>query len=178
MKRTKLSNDKLDNTEKEIILLLDSFLDPYPKNDNNSTWTNGLKKQLTKLGQEKGYEVATSSKKVKNKDWGEWLVDLMWYKNCYKNYKDGTLKSVFLVAEIEWLMGDWDIQIDFEKLMVLKSKYRLMIFQAPNEDKVINRFKFLKSIIDNYKSSQIGDRYLLVGFDAKKRIFIRHLKVY
>ncbi len=90
-----------------------------------------------------------------------------------------SIRNVVLVAELEWAMHYEDnLQPDFEKLLIAKSNYRLMVFRADNEESAKNHFKFFDEIIDNFKMSNISDRYLYAaGLNNDNGRFIFHLKV-
>ncbi len=128
---------------------------------DNPTWTKEVKKELTKLGQSKGYYVCTHS--VKFSDWGEWLYDLCWIQQ-----KDDStyplLKKFVLALESEWKTDDNSIIEDFQKLLVCNAEIKVMIFQCKPELK--------KYMIKSIK--HIGDdqsKYILACFNPDKGEF-------
>jgi hypothetical protein len=130
-------------------------------------WTEEIKTGLVKLGHENGYEA--SANKCKNADCKEWLFDLAWYKYDTKRRMD----DLFFVMECEWGKED-DIREDFEKLLIARSRYRLMIFNGNTLEKIANS---LKDRINIFKGSQKGDRYLFAGWGCnnQKYEFFQHI---
>ena len=124
--------------------------EPWP----DGRWTKEIKSNLVDLAHNYGFEVSTSG--CANANCGEWLFDLAWYK--YNSARQ--MKNLMLAMECEW--GNEDhIREDFEKLLVARAKYRLMIFQGNAIESIIND---LKERIDVFEGSQAGDRYLFVGW--------------
>lgn len=115
---------------------------------------------------------------------GEFLYDIVWlkydinYKNkhlCsahdFKNkYNRFNLIDSPLTGESDW--GDFGcVKEDFEKLLLARSKYRIMVFSVTDENQFNTYIRRLTELIHQYKRSQPSDRYLFCGKDKDKRIF-------
>ena len=115
---------------------------------------------------------------------GEFLYDVVWLKyeidynkkhlysadeftNHYDRFK---LIDSPLVCESEW--GDFgEIKEDFEKLLLTRSKYRIMVFSIIDQNQFNQYITRLTELILQYQSRQSGDRYLFCGTDEKARAF-------
>jgi hypothetical protein len=75
-----------------------------------------------------------------------------------------------LVAESEW-GGEKAIQDDFQKLLVARSKYRVMVFQGKSEIVVKDRFEKMRRWVDKFKGILPTDRFLLVGWAQDHWVF-------
>ncbi|MDG4597563.1 MAG: hypothetical protein P9F75_18070 [Candidatus Contendobacter sp.] len=115
---------------------------------------------------------------------GEFLYDIVWlkYKIDYekkhliterefkKNFDQFPLIDSLLVGESDW--GYFDgVKEDFEKLLLARSKYRIMVFSVKNENEFNQYIRRLTELIRQYESSQPGDRYLFCGTDESNKIF-------
>lgn len=69
-----------------------------------------------------------------------------------------------LVVKSEW-GSEHDIFDDFEKLLICRAELRLFIF-----DRAALKFKWLRRCIQR-GPVQVGDTYLLAGYDNKKKLF-------
>ena len=84
------------------------------------------------------------------------MYDLSWCENHADGQFKGQLKSVPLILESEW-NSSWDyIKYDFEKLLMGRAKYKIMIFQGSGEQKDQN-FKKMESGIEAFAGGSIGD---------------------
>jgi len=163
----------LDAVESEIFSILQGIakLSLASKSQGrrwpDGKWTKEIKASLVELGHNHGYEASASG--CKNADCGEWLFDLAWYKYNSKRQ----MENLFLAMESEWGKEN-DIRVDFEKLLVVRSQYRLMIFQGNTIDIITNN---LVNRINIFHGSQKGDRYLFAGWhwDTQKFIFSHHI---
>lgn len=116
----------------------------------------------TGIGHNHEYEASAIG--CENANCGEWLFDLAWYKYNSKRQ----MENLFLAMESEW-GKEADIRVDFEKLLVARSQYRLMVFQGNSIDTITNN---LINRIDTFQESQKGDRYLFAGWDWDTQKFI------
>lgn len=118
--------------------------------------TMKVKQMLTRLGNEKGYKVAVNGEGC---TWGEseWMNDVVW---AVLN-EDGSIRTIPLVAECEWPKKEQDVWDDFQKLLIIRAKVRVMIF-SDNADS--NLVRDLKQQIECFKSSQEGDTYLFASY--------------
>lgn len=159
-----------DPIEKNIINELNKLNPAAPGlNLTDPEWTSAIKGILAKLGHQEGCKVATSPAGIRGgrdfaqlcqavqghkPDHTEWLYDILWYQDYPDNL--GYLLDVLLVAESEWSSKDY-VKDDFQKLLLARSKYRIMIYQCETDGTVI---RWAKEQIRNFKLTQQGDRYL------------------
>lgn len=149
----------------------------YIQEDRNSNWTKAVKKIIDIEVRTLGTNLKVAACNLDTSDCSEWLYDFV----CYENNDTG-LKNVFLVAESEWrspFTNDYlkDIQDDFEKLLLARCDYRLMIFEGNDEIDVQNSIAHLISIVQNCSLSKSGDRYMFAGW-VKSREFYYDLYVH
>lgn len=101
---------------------------------------------------------------------GEWLYDMVWYLDA-KNFKEDkmlgiyrALENVVLVLESEWSKSPWEVQYDFEKLLVAKSSIKVLVVNDIGES-------VAKQIVEqglaNYKGCIAGEQYLLAMYSEK-----------
>jgi len=125
-----------------------------------------IKTELCTLGQTSGYYVCCNQVDEADKDWGEWLFDVVWLK--YKKRPE-ILGSVAVAVESE-LHNEGDIRDDFQKLLQSRAHLRVMIFQdqeltaSVTIEDMMNR---LKGYISEYEDGIKDDCYLLIGYDNK-----------
>jgi hypothetical protein len=134
-------------------------------------WAKAIFKALADLGTSLNYEICSSSNDGEY-DAG-WLFDLVWYQND----ENGRLFSVPLVLESEWHRNYERIKYDFEKLLIAKAQYKVMIFQAKGEKKA-EYFNRLEAGIGAFHIACKSESYLLVCFDEDLWVFeIRTVKI-
>ena len=118
-------------------------------------WTKYVKQALVDIGRLNGFKTAASG--CSSDDGAEWLYDVVWYEVD----EHGNMRDVPLVAECEW-GGPRAIKVDFEKLLVARARYRVMIFQTSTDAESQRSINLLKGCITNCKLSRAGDRYLFL----------------
>jgi hypothetical protein len=106
----------------EIIAALQAITPNTVPNNRNSAWTRKIKEDIGQLGVKNKFIVCTSG--CDGKFEGEWLYDLIWYRNNTNN----RLETVPLVLESEWCMDHFQIRFDFEKLLLANSPIKVMVF--------------------------------------------------
>jgi hypothetical protein len=126
-------------------------------------WTIGVKDVIVKIGKRNGY--LTAANQVQSDEGKEWLYDVVWYQSD----KAGHLTDVPLIAESEWGNSN-KVKEDFEKLLVSRSKYRIIVFQTMDKN-VSSLIKDMKLWIFKFLRSAAGDRYLFAGWDIDHWIF-------
>lgn len=155
-----------DSFERDIIKKL-------KKHDNtplgkwpNSLATHDVKKDVGEVAKEKGYKVRATE--YRQTEQCEWLYDL----TCLKYDKDGYLEDIPLVMESEW-KNKYEIRKDFEKLLVSRAKYRVMILQVKSDEEEKEIIEQLRQYVEKCQCSKKGDRYLFACWnsDPKKRSF-------
>jgi hypothetical protein len=154
--------------------------------DSNTFWTLKVKQLLNDIGRnyyidkaKEGYSFVTAASGLENQH--EWLYDLVWFEYDIARNR---LTNVFLVVESEW--HSWNkkeylinMQGDFEKLLLARCTYRLMIFDGYSEGELHSYITHFNSIIDGYYHSQKNDRYMYAAWlnSKEKSEFIFDLKI-
>ncbi len=197
-----------DLIEQEIVNALTRFhpIAVLPKPNGIHTdpdWNKAVKAILGTIGNEKGYisyfhdgkgrpyaqiqqvvQGVFGERKISPvpvpKPSNEWLYDLLWWDQGEGNIIDAGqfhIVDIPLVAEIEWGNAN-AITDDFQKLLLARSKYRVMIFQSSNEtlDWCTNLIQNLIKHIQNFRSTISGDRYLFCAYVNNEHGF--HFKSY
>ncbi|HMU88272.1 MAG TPA: hypothetical protein PKC11_11700 [Agitococcus sp.] len=133
----------------------------------STDWTSAVKRSLCDLAASKNLASCAS---IDNADYSEWLYDVVWLET-QEGAKDTTnVIDCVLVCESEW--GNvGHIRDDFQKLLLAKADYRLMIFQANSLDGFNKILLQLKEQICLFKKSVISDRYLFVGYIINEERF-------
>lgn len=72
-----------------------------------------------------------------------------------------------LALESEWDVKYAGIKYDFEKLLIAKSKFKVMVFQAKGQT-VTDYYKEFEQGIRTYQGGSAGEIYLLACFDEEK----------
>ena len=152
---------EFDDIELKIKELLEKVAQEDSEAEGLATgeWTKRIKSELCKLGKEMGFNVCASG--CEGADDGEWLFDLIW------EYGEGDpriFREMPLAMECEWSLKDGEIWWDFSKLLVARAKYRVFIFNKNTRIEVEKLIDDFRDAIHNFKSTQVGDRYLLAGF--------------
>ena len=176
-----------DPIEQELVNALTNFPPiaegEYKYNDTN--WTNGIKAICSVLGHTRNYRSYSGFKKnnqytndeirehIQNmlgvpvpNYLGEWLYDILWWQEGEHYVMD-----IPLVAEIEW-GSDQAVKEDFHRLLLARSKYRVMIFQCGR-----GIIQWCIEQIRNFKYTQTGDRYLFFSWEAGNKSFYVQLYV-
>jgi hypothetical protein len=103
-----------------------------------------------------------------NTDGGEWLLDgVAW------QYDDRGQLNLPFVLESEWRRTPNELERDFQKLMVIRSELRIMVFNEALKADAGKRFEELIECVKEFRDSVSGDRYLLACrcWETKKFIF-------
>lgn len=156
----------MDNIENQIVArIVKISILSKDENWNDSQWTKGVKRILVEIGKEFGWMTAAHG--CKTDESKEWLYDVVWFQSDKADH----MTEVRLVAECEW--GKFHaIKEDFEKLLVARSKYRVMIFQEKSEADANNLIEQMKMWITKFKSTKNGDRYLFIGWTSSSEKWI------
>ena len=162
---------EIDDVEKKIKKILqqvvnDSNSGTEPGRDKNKWWTTRIKDALCQLGHNVNCVVSANGCEAAD-DNTEWLFDMIWWAGSNDNFEE-----LILAMECEWSLSEYEIWWDFNKLLVVRSKYRVFIFNRSNDELIKNMFDQFKEAIKNFKSSNFGDRYLLAGYSSNKVDFI------
>lgn len=146
--------------------------------DHNSYWTRRIMTLLAELAISQQLLVACSkAHAIQGIHWGEWLYDMVWYEINKEDNIDGeTLKDIHLVVESEW-GSEYEVRRDFEKLIVARSRHRLMIFESNSLNNIQDIIDDLISIVKRCKLSQTGDRYMFAGYCKHEKRFDYQLHI-
>lgn len=118
----------------------------------SAAWTRAIKNAIGRLGRDRDFEVFGAQCDFENN--GEWVFDLAWFET------DGDVALDMTLA----LESEWDprgVLEDFQKLLVSRARYRVMIFWQPSEAAWKRCEARLTDQIRRFKGSAPGDRYLL-----------------
>jgi hypothetical protein len=123
--------------------------------EKNKLWTKKIKSTLQSILQCEVTEVIFTDAE---KQISEFMLDLVAW-----NRENG--EGIVLAAECEWNTKPQEIVKDFEKLLVMKSSTKLMIFASsgkiPNQQLILEA---LKKSFFGYKHHVAGERYVFVDF--------------
>jgi len=159
--------DKFENILKEHLAKI-----PKEKLDGKSDWTSAVKKCLLEIADEYGLSSSCHlslpiHKKYKKHDNHEWLCDVMLYIATPEK-----IEEVILCAESEWNTDVDEVFFDFSKLLVIKSRYHLMIH---NMSKKSGSLEEMENYIDNSKvCKKEEETYFFVSYAKDKFDFKRH----
>ena len=120
-------------------------------------WTIEVKTTLCKLGKELGYTAWATGVPDEYRDGNEFLYDASWHEtdNC------GRTISLPMVAECEWgNLGE--VEYDFQKLLLAKSKVRVMVYWKLNRENQEETCDRLREHVGTFNGTE-GDTYLLIG---------------
>jgi len=163
-----------DLIEQKIIDALNAFVPIALSNKfTDPEWTIAIQAIFSKLGHQENCKVAANRKKVgrgfepirqivagETPDHNEWLYDVLWWHED----KPWFMIDVPLVAESEW-GNDNAFKYDFQKLLLARSKYKIMIFECRDHTPII---QWSKEQIRHFRGTQ-GDRYLFCSWEGRYR---------
>ena len=137
-------------------------------NNSNKKWTIAIKKELINIAEKYNLSVTCNmyGEKYKHNEGIEWLYDLIIYSSN-KGYFD----EVYLVCESEWALDFDAIKHDFEKLLFARSKVRLLVYQASQENYEEYKNDFIEEI-EKSGSCLSGDIYLFAIYNNSNDTFI------
>jgi|GEM_PF-6036766 hypothetical protein len=158
-----------DEVEKKIKKILQQVVidsNSVTKKEKNSDgwWTKAVKNGLCELAHSMNYDVtANGCDDADDKE--EWLFDMVWTHK-------GEFTEIILAMECEWNLDENNIWDDFDKLRVVRCKYRVFIFNQYNKTEIEYMMKQFKEEINKFKSTLPGDRYLIAGYSRNEDEFI------
>jgi hypothetical protein len=136
----------------------------HGQNWSDAQWTREVKTAMALLGQEWASDVWARDCDCPVKG-GEWLFDEVWL-----TYRDRCLVDVPLVMESEWNpKGVFD---DFEKLLVARAKYRVLVFSATTCADAAKSFEEFEQRVRQFEFTTPGDRYLFACWTNETDLFI------
>lgn len=159
-------------TEQEINKVIERIKDTLnqaaenakAKSCMNRGWTRECLHGLVKLGDECGYATCPEVSTMK----GEWLYDMIWYKEIEDGADDKDIwpkrmSDVVLVAESEWSSSISEIRYDFQKLIQANARIKLLVCDGVNEDEYASLVKDIE--LFEHRDSQ--ERYLFAIYDGR-----------
>lgn len=114
----------------------------------NRRWTIAIFSQLRKMGEDRGMCVYSSHGPV---DKGGWLLDLVW--------KVEERREIVLAVESEWGYPS-DVEYDFDKLMCVKARYKLLLYNTGNQKESDEVRRRIKQSMEAYPYHLAGEEYL------------------
>jgi len=151
----------MDTIELEIEKTLNNVANELPAGMKLTVWTRAIKTALTELAYRIGYNVYTSKANDHDDTTNECLYDMLWYQSLDGHSND--LNRIHLALESEWNMSFDEIRYDFYKLIQARAEHRVMIFQSFD---INSTMRELTDLINKSRVSEIGDKYLLVAWNA------------
>lgn len=117
----------------------------------------------------KGLNLYVPTREESRKEFdSEWLYDIVWYQDDPINHY---LLDVPLVAESELSPKLNELIYDFQKLLVSRSKHRIMIYEYEfNNENIADKLDALIDQIKNSKLTQPGDRYLFCVWEHRRPV--------
>ena len=154
-----------DEMERKLIATLNNIASRLSSsNAGDADWTYYIKTDIGKLGKQ-NYSVCTAGHSRHFEP--EWLFDLTWYAT---DGNDDFFSNLILACEIEWKTHKDCILYDFEKLLVARAKYRLMVFQSLQTTRK-EWTKYLIAAIARNRDCLPDDRFLLACYDPTDEAF-------
>lgn len=132
--------------------------------NNDSNWALHLKRSITTLGRQWGWEVRQYEKADSNAH--PWLFDHTWAFTA-----DHRLRNVALVMEVAAITGSyWNLIYDFEKLLAARSPLKIIVFAAAETERE-NCFLGLGQSLRAYIHTDPIERYILACWKLHEGTF-------
>jgi hypothetical protein len=142
----------LDEISRELIQGLPSDLsDPYAA---NTPWTKAVTDRLRQMGSRRGMLACGH----RSQDHGEWLLDVTWMVP--------ERHEIVLAVESEW--GELgEVEDDFDKLMSIKARRKLLLFSTKHHEGAGNIMKRIESNMLAYPYHLAGEEYMALEVIAQ-----------
>lgn len=150
----------LRNLYKEYINDLHNHRIEVDVHSGAAKWTESVKTFWAQKGNENGFLVNANRIKYDDKHFikHEYILDVIWRTDTEQT------KQIQLALECEWQTGIKFQEQDFRKLIFVKAKQKVFIFQVLNREILQYRIKELQRCV---KQCRIGqepkEEYLLIG---------------
>jgi hypothetical protein len=145
------STSTLDELSQELVQGLPHDLrDPYGP---DKPWTRAITDALCEMGTKRAFLACGRG----CKHCGEWLLDIVWIGR--KRHE------IVLAVESEWGKPG-DIEDDFDKLMSIKARHKLLIFATKVRDSA-GMVKRLESLLLEYPHHIEGEEYMALNITAE-----------
>jgi hypothetical protein len=155
-------NMNTQQIEDQIVSTLKAVPGQFPNGGSNPEWTKATLLAIGTLGQKLKYDVCGLREHFQP----AWLFDLCWYSTT----SDGNLIDMPLALESEWDLKYAGIKYDFEKLLIAKSKFKVLVFQASGQT-ATDYLKNFEQGIRAYQGGGVGEIYLLACYDDSTGAF-------
>jgi len=142
----------IQEIEDDILEVFKSITGQLSFSKPKKEWTKAILLAIGTLGKKHGCHVCGLREHFEP----AFLYDLSWYINDAE-YR---LLDMPLVLESEWSDRYSYIKFDFEKLLIAKSKFKIMVFKASG-NKVAEYFNNFEQGIRAYQGGSLGEIYLL-----------------
>ena len=141
----------------------------------NRGWTRECLHGLAKLGNECDCATCPEVSRMR----GEWLYDMIWYKEIKDETDDkdiwpNRMSDVVLVAESEWSSSISEIRYDFQKLIQANARIKLLVCDGVNEDE----YASLVKDIELFEHRDPQERYLFAIYDGRDGVKKFHYRYY
>jgi hypothetical protein len=145
----------IPETVKDILAVIASIGEQKGLPETKAAWTAAINRAFLVLAKKNGCDVRATGL---GDEGAEWLYDHLWYKKD----SNGDIEEVPLVMEVEWNIGRLYIKYDFEKLLLAKSRIKVMIFTEVGDFE--NYWEFLESGIRAFKPERPEETYILAAW--------------
>ena len=162
----------MKNNEELIIKIKTAFDSVQIRTDleGREAWTTAFMDKLYEIGRKENYEVYTSShNKIEKESKKGWLFDLVW-----SDETDNLFKGLKLVFESEWNFDNDEILNDFQKLVVAKADFKILLFQFNTAEKFNSIIKHCIEHTDK-KLLNDGKIYFIGSGNNEQEIRIQNL---
>jgi len=157
-----------------IEIAIQKALEVIPKTPRIAGWSDTLrtrevKRALVRVAKANGWQTAANQCEDADEKC-EWLYDVL----CYRaDEGKESMTEVPLVAESEW-GEEGAIVEDFDKLLVARATYRVMVFRADSPKSVDDLVEKMRKRIENFRGTA-GDRFLFAGWvgNPESRFFFK-----
>ena len=112
--------------------------------------------ELRRLGRRHKFHIFPDNRRNLRKRRPEWLVDLIWWEKTPKH------TGVGLAVESEWNAPVDDIVAEFQKLLIIKSPLKLMVYRVRGKDTVRVREGIRQNLL-KYGQHVSGESYVFAN---------------
>lgn len=123
-------------------------------NASNREWTKAICAGLIRFGKlQQDIMVCCHG----SSDQGEWVLDVVWFAK--------QTHQIVLAVESEWGKPE-DVQDDFDKLMNIKARRKLLLFGTKIESERQRLLALIEESMKSYPCHTAGEEYMLVDFQT------------
>lgn len=148
----------MPTTKAELCNCLERVAQNFPTGAPDVEWTVAVLYEFRDLGIKNGWKVCPGGRGDMDRQ-GEWLYDMVWYRSD----NEDRLRHVELVLESEWAKPRGKIKEDFEKLLVARCPWKIMVYtKTPRDD-----LAYLRQGIQLFERIDQTETYLLARFNEE-----------